>query len=110
MINKLFVYGTLGPGGPNEHILTKIGGSWEEASVKGNLFQEGWGADLGYPGISLDENGDVIEGYIFISDNLSNNWSNLDEFEGEAYERIAARVQLRNGCSVEAYVYALRRK
>ncbi len=43
MINKLFVYGTLCPGRPYEHILRNIGGSWEDASVTGILHQEGWG-------------------------------------------------------------------
>ncbi len=43
MSNKLFVYGTPGPGRPNEHILGKIGGSWEKASVTGTLHPEGWG-------------------------------------------------------------------
>ena len=27
MIQRLFVYGTLVPGGPNEHVLNEIGGS-----------------------------------------------------------------------------------
>ncbi|MCT7653989.1 hypothetical protein MBH78_02755 [Oceanimonas sp. NS1] len=27
MTTRLFVYGTLGPGRPNEHVLTAIGGS-----------------------------------------------------------------------------------
>jgi gamma-glutamylcyclotransferase (GGCT)/AIG2-like uncharacterized protein YtfP len=41
MIKKLFVYGTLGPGRPNEHIMKNIGDTWEEASVIGILHQEG---------------------------------------------------------------------
>ena len=44
MIERLFVYGTLGPGRPNEHVLTAIGGSWLNASVSGFLRNEGWGA------------------------------------------------------------------
>ncbi|MEM6768042.1 MAG: gamma-glutamylcyclotransferase, partial [Bacteroidota bacterium] len=56
-MNKLFVYGTLGPGRPNEHILSSIGGSWQAGSVKGNLYEEGWGAVMGFPGIVLDEAG-----------------------------------------------------
>ena len=41
-INNLFVYGTLAPGRPNEHILQDIGGTWKEGSVTGKLHQEGW--------------------------------------------------------------------
>ena len=29
MIQRLFVYGTLALGRPNEHVLRKIGGTWE---------------------------------------------------------------------------------
>ena len=32
MIQRLFVYGTLAPGQPNEHVLGDIEGSWETAS------------------------------------------------------------------------------
>jgi len=35
MPQRLFVYGTLGPGRPNEQALNAIGGTWEEASVNG---------------------------------------------------------------------------
>ena len=38
MIQRLFVYGTLAPGRPNEHLLNEIGGSWEEANSPGILF------------------------------------------------------------------------
>ena len=54
-MEKLFIYGTLAPGRPNEHKLRDIDGIWEEAIVKGILHQEGWGADMGYPGIILNE-------------------------------------------------------
>ena len=106
MIERLFVYGTLGPGQPNEHLLTSIGGSWEPAAVTGTLRR--WGAALGYPGIELDERGDRVEGFIFSSDNLSSHWSALDDFEGEAYERVLTKVKRKDVDTVEAYVYALR--
>ncbi len=110
MINKLFVYGTLGPGRPNAHILEIIGGSWEKASVKGKLIDEGWGAEMGYPGIILDKKGDIIEGFLFSSDNLNKHWSNLDEFEGDGYERVLSEVELPNNSIVEAYIYTLKRE
>ena len=108
MEERLFVYGTLGPGRPNEHILADIGGNWLKATVNGTLLQKGWGAEMGYPGIVLDMNGDEIEGFIFSSDNLASHWSRLDEFEGEAYERVFTSVRLRDGNLVDAYVYALK--
>ena len=33
MIERLFVYGTLAPGQPNEHVLREIGVTWEAATV-----------------------------------------------------------------------------
>ena len=43
VMEKLFVYGTLCPNCPNEHVLTVIGGSWEAATITGTLRAEGWG-------------------------------------------------------------------
>ena len=107
MQKKLFVYGTLGLGCPNEHILNDIGGSWERASIKGKLLNKGWGAEMGFPGIVLDESGNEINGFVFTSDNLSIYWHKLDEFEGEAYSRVLSKVKLNNGSLVDAYVYIL---
>ena len=109
MINKLFVYGTLGPGRANEQILKAIGGSWEEASVTGTLHHEGWGAAMGYPGITLDEDGDKVDGFLFRSDKISEHWSELDAFEGEAYERVLTKVELKNRTTVDAFIYTLKR-
>ena len=108
MVEKLFVYGTLGPGHPNEHVLVAIGGSWEPATVAGRLLEEGWGAEMGYPGIDLDENGGEVEGFLFTSKNLSGHWADLDAFEGEAYRRMLAKVKLKDGSIVDAYIYTLR--
>jgi gamma-glutamylcyclotransferase (GGCT)/AIG2-like uncharacterized protein YtfP len=108
MVERLFVYGTLGPGRPNEHVLKAIGGSWETATVTGTLRQEGWGAAMGYPGIDLNERGGEVEGFLFSSENLSSHWAALDEFEGEAYERVLTRAKLKDGGTVYAYIYTLR--
>ncbi len=110
MITKLFVYGTLAPGRPNEHILRNIGGSWDEASVTGILHQEGWGSGMGYPGITLDKDGNKVEGFLFSSDTISEHWPELDEFEGEGYERVLTTAELKNGTIVNAYIYTLKLK
>jgi gamma-glutamylcyclotransferase (GGCT)/AIG2-like uncharacterized protein YtfP len=107
MTQQLFVYGTLAPGRPNEHILADVPGEWESATVIGTLHPEGWGAVAGYPGIVLDEQGGEVEGLLFTSENLPEHWARLDEFEGEGYERVLTRVKLRNGTTVDAYVYRL---
>ena len=110
MIERLFVYGTLGPGRPNAHVMESIGGSWESATVTGTLRQEGWGAAMGYPGIDLDERGGEVEGFLFTSKNLSSHWADLDAFEGEAYERVLTVVKLKDNTPVDAYVYVLRQQ
>lgn len=108
MIHRLFVYGTLAPGRPNEQILADVPGEWEPATVTGTLLQAGWGAVLGYPGIILDQHGDHIEGFLFSSERLVEHWSRLDEFEGEDYGRVLTTVNLKDGTVVDAYIYQLR--
>ncbi len=108
MTQRLFVYGTLGEGKPNEHILKNIGGDFKKAWVTGILKDQGWGAALGYPGITLDPNGEKVEGFLFSSDNLVEHWPRLDEFEGAAYERVLTSVQLEGKTTIKAYIYVLR--
>jgi gamma-glutamylcyclotransferase (GGCT)/AIG2-like uncharacterized protein YtfP len=107
MTHRLFVYGTLAPGRPNEHVLAEIPGTWEPATVRGRLIQEGWGAAAGYPGIVLDERGDEVAGLLFSAVSLDQHWARVDEFEGEGYERVPTRATLADGTVVDAYVYQL---
>ncbi|KZN52389.1 gamma-glutamylcyclotransferase family protein [Pseudoalteromonas luteoviolacea] len=104
---RLFVYGTLAPNRVNSHILEDIGGTFEKASVRGNLYQKGWGAAHGYPGIKLDSEGIVIEGYVFKSQNLERHWQILDDFEGAGYKRVICKVSAETGKVYEAYIYTL---
>lgn len=108
MANRLFVYGTLAPGRPNEHVLAAIPGRWEAATVRGTLLQEGWGARAGYPGIVLDEAGDEVQGFLFSSDELAEQLPRLDAFEGSGYEHVETSVQLDEEL-VDAYIYVLSR-
>jgi len=108
VIDRLFVYGTLAPGGPNAHILADLSGTWEPAMVRGKLLERGWGADLGFPGLVVDELGVDVTGMLLRSPQLVAHWGRLDEFEGEGYERVAVPVTLLAGGSCVAYVYALR--
>ena len=107
MIHRLFVYGTLAPGRPNEHVLADVPGEWEPASVVGTLHPEGWGAAAGYPGIVLDEQGGEVEGLLFSSETLAEHWARLDEFEGEGYVRVLTTAKRRDGTTVDAYIYKL---
>jgi len=60
-----------------QHILKKITGNWEKGFVIGKLYEEGWGADMGFPGIRLEEKTEIISGYVFSSDFLKDNWQYL---------------------------------
>ena len=107
-MERLFVYGTLQPGRPNEHVLASIGGEWEPAVIRGKLVPKGWGAGIGYHALVIDERGEEVHGFVFTSSNLSAQWTGLDEFEGEEYERVVATVTLASGEPVEAHVYVHR--
>ena len=107
MNSRLFVYGTLAPGRPNEHVLAPVQGSWQPATMRGRLIADGWGAAAGYPGIVLDPDGEAVAGFVFESDDLQQHWARLDEFEGAGYTRVVARAEYDNGQCVDCYVYAL---
>jgi len=109
-MNRLFVYGSLQPGGSNEHVLDAVDGTWEAATVQGRLVEEGWGARLGYPALVLDDAGEEVPGFVFSSAGLEAKWEYLDEFEGVEYERVVTCARLPSGESVEAYVYAMRER
>lgn len=107
-MESLFVYGTLGPGRPNAHILENIGGSWQKGNVGGSLQEKGWGAEMGYPGIVLDDSGNRVEGFLFSSENLAKQWDLLDKFEGDEYERVPVDVVTEEGLTVKSCIYMLK--
>ncbi len=108
MTERLFVYGTLAPGRPNEHVLAGVPGTWEPATVRGRLLQQGWGAEIGFPGIVVDEGGPEVHGMLFSSEQLSQHWHRLDHFEGDGYERVLTPTRLQGGETVLAYIYVVR--
>lgn len=108
MTSKLFVYGTLGPGRPNAHVLETIGGTWQVASIRGRLREAGWGASQGFPGIDLDGKGELVSGFVFSSPHLDDHWDRLDAFEGVEYVRTTAVATLEDGSCMDVFVYCLR--
>lgn len=107
MNTVLFVYGTLAPGEENAHIMDGMVGEWRKAYVRGKRHNKGWGVNSGHPGLIPDENGNVIDGLVFISDDLPENWPRLDKFEGADYKRILIKATLENGKTLDAQIYSV---
>ena len=106
---SIIIYGTLAPNRPNHSKIEHINGKWIKGVVKGKLVKEGWGAALGYLGFkhsSIEEQAN-IEAYILFSDELVDNWTYLDEFEGDGYRRILAKFELDNGEVGVGNIYAI---
>ncbi len=108
MTETLFVYGTLMPNCPNAHVLENIVGKFVPATVKGYLKDAGWSAQMGYPGIKLDENGDTIHGFLFYSSNLINHWDNLDQFEGDEFDRMPVIVERYDEIEIDTFIYVVK--
>ena len=105
-VYRFAVYGSLAPGRPNHHQLSGLSGRWIEGTVRGQLLQEGWGAEFGYPGIVLDLDGPTVGVQLFESSDLPDHWSRLDEFEGSGYRRTVTAVSTAEG-DLLASIYVL---
>ena len=70
-MQRLFVYGTLSPDKPNHDVLADIPGRWEAATLEGNLLDEGWGVEMGCPGIVPCNDGVDAEVFLLSSAHLS---------------------------------------
>jgi gamma-glutamylcyclotransferase (GGCT)/AIG2-like uncharacterized protein YtfP len=101
---RLATYGTLGPGRPNHHQLSDLPGRWLTGRVRGSLVEEGWGAELGYPALILDDGGSPIDVDVFESPALPDHWDRLDAFEGAGYRRVAVDVETAEGV-IPASIY-----
>jgi gamma-glutamylcyclotransferase (GGCT)/AIG2-like uncharacterized protein YtfP len=109
VIEHLFVYGTLAPGRPNEHVLKDVPGSWLPATVRGDLVERGWGATMGFPALVLRADGPEVSGLVFASAELADQWAALDEFEGPGYDRVRTGARLESGELVDAWLYEAKR-
>ena len=89
--------------------MAAVPGVWEPATIRGELLQLGWGAEVGYPGIVVKKDGPVVDGFVFTSDALDEHWERLDDFEGDGYRRVLTTVELGDGRTVEAHIHVLRR-
>lgn len=106
MRDAFATYGTLGPGKPNHHQLAQIRGTWTSGFVRGTLHQRGWGAELGFPGIVLNEDAEEVSVDVLESEELDAHWSRLDAFEGPGYRRVRCHVRTATGL-VSAFIYEI---
>jgi gamma-glutamylcyclotransferase (GGCT)/AIG2-like uncharacterized protein YtfP len=97
---RLIVYGSLAPGGVNAFMLAGLVGKWYPCRIRGRM-----GTYLGFKSFRYDPQGPEHPAWLLSSTDLPRIIPELDDFEGEAYERciIPARV---NGGWVRAQVYA----
>jgi len=107
-VDRLFVYGSLQPGGSNAHMLSGLSGTWTRGSVRGQLVTLRAGDAVGYPALILDDAAPPVSGHVFTSPGLSRHWRALDAFEGQSYARVIASVALATGQTTRAFVYALK--
>ncbi|MEM7529195.1 MAG: gamma-glutamylcyclotransferase [Pseudomonadota bacterium] len=101
---RLATYGTLAPGQPNHHQVEDLGGRWLMGTVRGRLGQIGWGAALGYPGLTLAEDGEDVTVQLLESPLLPAHWVRLDAFEGPSYRRVSITVSTDEG-PLAAFIY-----
>jgi gamma-glutamylcyclotransferase (GGCT)/AIG2-like uncharacterized protein YtfP len=87
--SRLAVYGTLAPGRSNHDQVEALGGRWQSGySVRGVLFETGWGAEQGYPALRWSMAGAEVSVELLVSEQLPQHWDRLDAFEGPGYRRI----------------------
>ncbi len=103
---RLIVYGTLVPEGMYHYLLADLPGVWERCVIRGYM-----GEYAGFKAFHYDEHGPEHPAWLLDSPQLPRLLPELDDFEGEAYERrlIPAQVgerwvmaQIYTGRQVEA--------
>ena len=104
--DRLAVYGSLAPGRENHGQLAGLNGHWLRGTVRGRLTQSGWGATLGYLGLTLEPEGPLVEVQLFESPDLPAHWPRLDAFEGDGYRRVMTSVTTADAV-VTAWIYEI---
>jgi hypothetical protein len=97
---RLIVYGSLAPGGANAFLPAGLEGEWHRCVIRGHM-----GRFLGFKSFRYDPEGPEHAAWLLESPHLPRVYPDLDDFEGEEYERlvIPARVGDRQ---VMAHIYA----
>ena len=104
--HRLASYGTLAPGRENHHIMGGMMGNWVRGTVRGHLCPKGWGAERGFPGLILDQDGVDVPVMLFTSEDLPDHWDRLDAFEGPEYHRVITEIETKDGV-IPASIYVV---
>jgi hypothetical protein len=97
---QLIVYGSLVPGGLYHFLLVDLPGNWEQCVIRGRM-EEYWG----FKAFHYDAEGPEHPAWLLTSRALPGVLPELDEFEGEGYERVIIPARVDGGWVV-AQVYA----
>ena len=101
---RLAVYGTLTPDGPNASELAGLEGSWHEGTVHGEVEQR-----YGFLEFNWSTAAEVVPVKVLSAPRLSERFDRLDRFEGPRYRRILVPVRVDGNLSV-CNIYQGRRR
>lgn len=93
------------PGGENHWVVSKIRGEWTSGTVRGWVFEIGWGPAEGWLGFIPDPEGQDVRVHVLLADALSKHWSQIDDFEGDGYRRVEIDVTIEDGSTRRAQIY-----
>lgn len=96
---RLIVYGSLAPGGPNNFMLARLEGTWIRCAIRGRM-----GKYRGFKVFKFDPDGDEHQAWLFSSPLLPQKFPDLDDFEGSEYRRILIPAII-NDQEILAYIY-----
>lgn len=97
---RLIVYGSLAPGGANAFLLAGLVGEWHHCRIRGQL-----GTYQDFKSFRYDPQGPEHPAWLLESPDLPRIIPDLDDFEGEAYERLVIPAKVDDHW-VMAQVYA----
>ncbi len=97
---RLIVYGSLAPGEANHFLVAGLIGEWRRCQIRGYL-----GHYRGFKSFRYDPEGPEHPAWLLESAELPRIIGDLDDFEGDEYERIVIPAKIREQ-RVMAQVYA----
>jgi gamma-glutamylcyclotransferase (GGCT)/AIG2-like uncharacterized protein YtfP len=96
---RLIVYGSLAPGGPNNFMLARLEGTWIKCTIRGRM-----GKYRGFKVFQFDPDGEEHQAWLFSPPLLPRKFPDLDDYEGSEYRRILIPALI-NGHEILAYIY-----